>query len=121
MGAGRGAGVGRHADRNGQDRSRAGRDGPARVATLVVAPVRDLMHQWHRRIHRSLGYDAGIVGDSVFNLQPVTVTTYDSAYARMPEMGDRFGLVIFDEAHHLPGRSYREAALLWQRRRCGWD
>jgi len=83
-----------------------------RVATLVVAPVRDLMHQWHRRILRSLGYDAGIVGDSVFNIQPVTVTTYDSAYARMAEMGDRFGLVIFDECHHLPGRCYREAALM---------
>jgi superfamily II DNA or RNA helicase len=83
-----------------------------RVATLIVAPVRDLMHQWHRRILRSLGYDAGIVGDSIFNLQPVTVTTYDSAYARMAEMGDRFGLIIFDEAHHLPGRSYREAALM---------
>lgn len=27
----------------------------ARIATLVVAPVRDLMHQWHRRIIRSLG------------------------------------------------------------------
>jgi superfamily II DNA or RNA helicase len=83
-----------------------------RVATLVVAPVRDLMHQWHRRILRSLGYDAGIVGDSIFNLQPVTVTTYDSAYARMAEMGDRFGLIIFDEAHHLPGRCYRESALM---------
>lgn len=83
----------------------------ARVATLVVAPVRDLMHQWHRRILRAFGCDAGIVGDSLFNPQPVTVTTYDSAYARMPELGDRFGLVIFDEAHHLPGRCYREAAL----------
>ena len=82
-----------------------------RVATLVVAPVRDLMHQWHQRIFRRLGYDAGIVGDSLFNLQPITVTTYDSAYSRMPEMGDRFGLIIFDEAHHLPGRSYRDAAL----------
>ena len=82
-----------------------------RVATLIVAPVRDLMHQWHQRILRRLGYDAGIVGDSLFNLQPITVTTYDSAFARMPEMGDRFGLIIFDEAHHLPGRSYREAAL----------
>ena len=74
------------------------------MATLVVAPVRDLMHQWHRRILRSLGVDAGIVGDSIFNPQPITVTTYDSAYARMHELGDRFGLVIFDEAHHLPGR-----------------
>ena len=54
----------------------------------------------------------GSLGIRCFNLQPVTVTTYDSACARMPEMGDRFGLVIFDEAHHLPGRSYREAALL---------
>jgi superfamily II DNA or RNA helicase len=83
-----------------------------RIATLIVAPVRDLMHQWHRRIFRSLGYDAGIVGDSLFYLQPITVTTYDSAYARMAEMGDRFGLIIFDEAHHLPGRCYREAALM---------
>ncbi len=83
-----------------------------RVATLVVAPVRDLMHQWHRRILRSLGYDAGMVGDSINNLQPVTVTTYDSAYARMAEMGDRFGLIIFDEVHHLPGRCYREASLM---------
>jgi superfamily II DNA or RNA helicase len=83
-----------------------------RIATLVVAPVRDLMHQWHRRILRSLGYDAGIVGDSIFNIQPVTVTTYDSAYARMAEMGDLFGLIIFDEAHHLAGRCYREASLM---------
>jgi superfamily II DNA or RNA helicase len=82
-----------------------------RVATLIVAPVRDLMHQWHQRIFRRLGYDAGIVGDSLFNIKPVTVTTYDSAYLHMAEMGDRFGLVIFDEAHHLPGPGFREAAL----------
>lgn len=30
----------------------------------------------------------------------------------MPELGDRFGLIVFDEAHHLPGRAYRDAALL---------
>lgn len=83
-----------------------------KLATLVVAPVRDLMHQWHQRILRRLGYDAGIVGDSLFNLRPVTVTTYDSAYLHMAEMGDRFGLIIFDEAHHLPGPSYRDAAIL---------
>jgi superfamily II DNA or RNA helicase len=83
-----------------------------RVATLVVAPVRDLMYQWHQRIAARLGYDAGIVGDSIRNLQPVTVTTYDSAYLHMADMGDRFGLIVFDEAHHLPGRTYREAAMM---------
>ena len=82
------------------------------VATLVVAPVRDLMYQWHQRILRRLGYDAGIVGDSTYNLRDITVTTYDSASIHMAEIGARFGLVVFDEAHHLPGNFYREAALL---------
>lgn len=51
----------------------------ARVSTLVVAPVRDLMYQWHRRILRAFDYDAGIVGDNTFNQRSITVTTYDSA------------------------------------------
>ncbi len=83
-----------------------------RVATLVVAPVRDLMYQWHRRILAAFGYDAGIVGDTTFDIRPVTVTTYDSAYIHMDKMGAGFGLLIFDEEHHLPGRCRREAAIL---------
>ncbi len=82
------------------------------TATLVVAPVRDLMYQWHRRILKAFGYDAGIVGDNLFDIKPVTVTTYDSAYIHMPQMGAGFGLLVFDEEHHLPGKSYREAAIL---------
>lgn len=81
------------------------------VATLVVAPVRDLMYQWHRRILRGLGCDAGIVGDSLHDLKPVTVTTYDSAYLHAAELGAKFGLVVYDEEHHLPGTLRREAAL----------
>jgi superfamily II DNA or RNA helicase len=82
------------------------------IATLVVAPVRDLMYQWHRRIRSGLGYDAGIVGDNLYNIRAVTVTTYDSAYIHMSKMGAGFGLLIFDEEHHLPGRCRREAAIL---------
>jgi superfamily II DNA or RNA helicase len=80
------------------------------VSTLVVAPVRDLMYQWHRRILAGLGYNAGIIGDNVFRVQPVSVTTYDSAYIHMDKLGDKFGLVIFDECHHLPGPLRRDAA-----------
>ena len=82
------------------------------TATLVVAPIRDLMYQWHRRILKALGYDAGIVGDNTYNLRPVTVTTYDSASIHMAQIGARFGLLIFDEEHHLPGPTYREAAVM---------
>ena len=80
------------------------------VSTLVVAPVRDLMYQWHRRIVDALGYDAGIIGDAVFRVRPVSVTTYDSACIHMEKLGDTFGLVVFDECHHLPGPLRRDAA-----------
>ena len=83
-----------------------------KVATLVVAPVRDLMWQWHRRLRRALGYDAGVLGDSQHDVRPVTVTTYESAWAHMASLGARFGLVVFDEVHHLPGRARRDAAVL---------
>lgn len=79
-------------------------------STLVVAPVRDLMYQWHRRILEGLGYDAGIIGDNVFRVAPVSVTTYDSACIHMDKLGNRFALVIFDECHHLPGPIRRDAA-----------
>lgn len=82
----------------------------AAVSTLVVAPVRDLMYQWHRRILQGLGYDAGIIGDNVFNVRPVSVTTYDSACVHMERLGSQFGLLIFDECHHLPGEMRRDAA-----------
>lgn len=83
-----------------------------KVSTLVVSPVRDLMYQWHRRILRSLAYDAGIIGDHVFRVQPVSVTTYDSACIHMQTLGNKFGLIVFDECHHLPGQVRRDAALM---------
>ena len=84
----------------------------ASTATLIVAPVRDLMYQWHQRILRRTGYDAGILGDSQNSVRTVTVTTYDSAYIHMAKIGANFGLIIFDEEHHLPGKCYRESAML---------
>ncbi len=80
------------------------------VSTLVVSPVRDLMYQWHRRIAERLGYDAGIIGDHLFRVLPISVTTYDSAYLHADRLGDRFGLVVFDECHHLPGAARSDAA-----------
>ncbi len=84
----------------------------APVATLVVAPVRDLMYQWHRRILAALGYDAGIIGDNVYRVRSVSVTTYDSAYIHMDRLGNKFQLIVFDECHHLPGQLRRDAACM---------
>jgi len=80
------------------------------TATLVVAPVRDLMYQWHRRILERLRYDAGIIGDNTYRVQPVSVTTYDSACIHMERLGNKFGMIVFDECHHLPGQIRQDAA-----------
>ncbi len=82
------------------------------VSALVVAPVRDLMYQWQRRILGGLGYDAGVIGDNIHDVRSVSVTTYHSAYIHMDKLGHLYGLIIFDECHHLPGLNRREAALM---------
>ena len=38
----------------------------------------------------------------------MTVTTYDSAYRYINEYGDRFGLLVVDEVHHLPAPTYQQ-------------
>ena len=38
------------------------------------------------------------------------MTTYDSACIHMERLGNQFGLVVFDECHHLPGEIRRDAA-----------
>lgn len=82
------------------------------VSTLVVAPVRDLMYQWHRRIQQDLGYDAGIIGDNTYLVRHISVITYDSACIHMERLGRMFQLIVFDECHHLPGKMRREAGLM---------
>ncbi len=79
-------------------------------STLIVAPVRDLMYQWQRRIKAVIGYDAGIIGDQVMDVREISCTTYASAAIHMPKFGDRFKLLIFDECHHLPGPVRGDAA-----------
>ncbi|MEM9828638.1 MAG: DEAD/DEAH box helicase, partial [Planctomycetota bacterium] len=80
------------------------------TATLVVVPVRDLMYQWHDVIRQRLGIDAGLIGDGVHRVSPVSVTTYDSAAIHMPRIGQQFDMLVFDEAHHLSGAWRSDAA-----------
>ncbi len=78
--------------------------------TIVVTPKIDLMVQWARELEQSFGVEVGMVGAGEFNYKPLTVTTYDSAYIHLERWANRYGLVIFDECHHLPGATFSEAA-----------
>jgi superfamily II DNA or RNA helicase len=77
---------------------------------LVVAPTIDLMNQWYDLLCAAFGEQVGLIGGGYYEPQDLTVTTYDSAYSHMDRLGNRWGLVIFDECHHLPGEMYSHAA-----------
>jgi superfamily II DNA or RNA helicase len=83
-----------------------------RRGTLVVAPTLDLVRQWYDVLRGTFGaaVAVGVVGGGDFDVQPLTVATYDSAYMHMDHLGRRFGLLVFDECHHLPGAAYALAA-----------
>ena len=70
------------------------------VSALCLVPTRVLLDQWATVLARHLD-NIGRLGDGDRRVTPVTVATYASAIKWAPTIGDRFGLVIVDEAHHV--------------------
>ncbi|MBF0160737.1 MAG: DEAD/DEAH box helicase family protein [Magnetococcales bacterium] len=79
---------------------------------LILVPTLDLMQQWYEQLLDSFSIPIGLLGGGENQLEPITVCTYDSAYLRMEQIGNRFGLLICDECHHLPATTTRLAAIL---------
>jgi superfamily II DNA or RNA helicase len=94
------------------------------LTALVVVPTIDLLGQWRRALADALGLDEtsgeesssdpggdpiGVYGGGAHELRPITIITYESAQLH-PELLRRFGLLIFDECHHLPAPTYRQIA-----------
>jgi superfamily II DNA or RNA helicase len=77
---------------------------------LIVTPTIDLLNQWYDELTLCFAADVGLLGGGYYDIKPLTVTTYDSAYLNMDRLGNKFGLVVFDECHHLPGPTYGLAA-----------
>ncbi|MCK6628229.1 MAG: DEAD/DEAH box helicase [Anaerolineae bacterium] len=82
------------------------------VSTLVVVPTLDLLHQWYALLENAFRLPIGVWYGQEKKLEPLTVTTYPSAYAQAETLGDQFKLIIFDEIHHLPAPSWHEIALM---------
>lgn len=81
------------------------------VTSLVIVPTLDLMDQWTSVLSKSFpNTKIGNLGGGVDDIQPITVSTYDSAYLRAPFLGNKFSFIVFDEVHHLAAPGYRTIA-----------
>jgi superfamily II DNA or RNA helicase len=78
--------------------------------TLVVVPTLDLMNQWYDLLISTFNAEIGLIGGGFYEIGAITVTTYASAFRHQERLGNQFGLVIFDECHHLPSEGYKYAA-----------
>ena len=82
------------------------------LRALVVVPTIDLLRQWRAALLHALRLPeehVGVFGGGDHEIAPVTVITYESAQLH-PELLRHFGLLIFDECHHLPAPTYRQIA-----------
>jgi superfamily II DNA or RNA helicase len=82
--------------------------------SLVIVPTIDLLRQWRSALAAALGYAddeaiIGLYGGGVRDVRPLTIVTYESAELH-PELLWHFGLLVFDECHHLPAPTYRRIA-----------
>jgi superfamily II DNA or RNA helicase len=70
------------------------------LRTLCLVPTRVLMAQWIKTLSEAAGKSIGEYGDGNRIEQPITVATFASAFRNMETLGNRFDLLVVDEAHH---------------------
>jgi superfamily II DNA or RNA helicase len=71
--------------------------------TMIVVPTLDLMHQWYAHLLAAFpDAEVGLLGGGSRDKTPILVATYDSAAIHIETLGSLYGLLIFDECHHLP-------------------
>ena len=80
--------------------------------SFIMVPTIDLLIQWVHVLEHFFGKGIGMLGGGSRDIRDITVSTYDSAVLNMEFIGDKFGFLIADECHHLPGPETRLAAAM---------
>ncbi|WP_396612409.1 DEAD/DEAH box helicase [Haloferax sp. S1W] len=93
--------------------------------TLVLVPSRELARQWRAELLANTDLSPDQIGEyhgGVKEIRPVTIATYQTAgMDRHRSLFDsrRWGLIIYDEAHHIPSRVFQRSADLQSKHRLG--
>ncbi|MFB6307773.1 MAG: DEAD/DEAH box helicase [Haloarculaceae archaeon] len=93
--------------------------------TLILVPSRELASQWHDELLRQTSLSPSEIGEyhgGEKEIRPVTIATYRTAgMDRHRKLFDqrKWGLIVFDEVHHIPADVYRRSADLQSKHRLG--
>ncbi|MBV5268427.1 MAG: DEAD/DEAH box helicase family protein, partial [Burkholderiaceae bacterium] len=86
--------------------------------TLIITHMKDLVQQWAERISSKLNIEAGIIGAGRWDdSKAVTVATVQSLRnCLQPSFVNQFGMVVLDECHHAPAKTFCEILNLFPAR-----
>jgi DNA excision repair protein ERCC-3 len=93
--------------------------------TLILVPSRELAEQWRDQLLENTSLvdeEIGLYHGGEKRIRPVTVATYQTAGMdrhRMLFDERRWGLVVYDEVHHIPSPIHRRSADLQTKHRLG--
>lgn len=94
----------------------------ADAPTLILVPQRSLIPQWREELKDKTTLEDEQIGEyhgDTKNIEDVTIATYHIAASKTPLFRQEWGLIIFDEVHHIPASMYRKTADLQSKRRLG--
>ncbi|MFB6291976.1 MAG: DEAD/DEAH box helicase [Candidatus Nanohaloarchaea archaeon] len=90
--------------------------------TLILVPQRSLVGQWKREILDKTTLTEDQIGEyhgGEKDMNDVTIATYHMAGEKTSLFRKEWGLIIFDEVHHIPSKLFRRTASLQSTRRIG--
>ncbi|MBC5792514.1 MAG: DEAD/DEAH box helicase [Nanohaloarchaea archaeon] len=90
--------------------------------TLVLVPQRSLVGQWKRELLDKTTLTEDQIGEyhgDEKQMNDVTIATYHMAGEKTSLFRNDWGLIIFDEVHHIPSKLFRKTASLQSTRRIG--
>ena len=94
------------------------------LPAIILVHRNQLLHQWIERIEQFLGIPKahiGIISGVKKKIgKQITVASLQSLvrYKNMKEMFNKFGVVIVDECHHIPAKTYRETVRSFNSKYC---
>lgn len=75
--------------------------------TLIVTHTTLLRNQWAEEIEKTLGFIPDTIGSGKYAYKtPIVVSNSQTLIKHVDKIADKFGLVILDEMHHVPSKTF---------------